>query len=204
MKLRRKVKSDLDAPCFRTTTGRLHKSDFARRFLCAGIFLFFIYQNAGAQLQLRCENLGASGGVVSSSEFTLLEIVGQSYPIETAANADFILHPGFIPCFLFETTTGVEEQLDSTEIPAAFALWQNFPNPFNPSTVIIFQLPVNSRVKLQVFDVNGREVATLVDGEMTVGKHAVAFSPSHSSSGVYFYKLTAGKFSQTRKAVLMK
>jgi hypothetical protein len=180
------------------------KPNFARTFLCAGIFWFFIYQHAEAQYQLLCENLGASGGVVSSSEFTLLEIVGQSYPIETAANADFILHPGFIPCFLFETTTGVEEQLDSAEIPAAFALWQNFPNPFNPSTVIIFQLPVNSRVKLQVFDVNGREVATLVDGEMTAGNHAVIFAPRDLAGGLYFYQLTAGKFSQTRKAVLLK
>jgi hypothetical protein len=59
-------------------------------------------------------------------------------------------------------------------------------------------------VTLKVFDVAGREVATLVEGEMAAGKHAVTFAPSHSASGLYFYKITAGKFSQTRKAVLMK
>jgi len=88
--------------------------------------------------------------------------------------------------------------------PSGFNLSQNYPNPFNPSTVISFQLPVNSQVTLKVFDVNGREVAMLVDGEMTAGKHDVTFAPRDLAGGLFFYKLTAGKFSQTRKAVLMK
>ena len=89
-------------------------------------------------------------------------------------------------------------------LPASFQLAQNFPNPFNPNTVISFQLSVNSHVTLKVFDVNGREVATLVDSEMTAGKHHVTFAPRSATSGLYFYKITTGKFSQTRKAVLMK
>jgi hypothetical protein len=97
--------------------------------------------------------------------------------------------------------TGVEE---TSEAPATFGLWPNYPNPFNPSTVISFQLSVNSHVTLKVFDVNGREVATLVDGEMAAGNHVVTFAPRDLAGGLYFYKLTAGKFSQTRKAVLMK
>jgi hypothetical protein len=78
------------------------------------------------------------------------------------------------------------------------------PNPFNPSTVIRFQLPVRSHVTLRVFNVNGREVATLVDGEMSAGSHAVSFAPRDVAGGIYFYKITAGKFSQIRKAVLLK
>jgi hypothetical protein len=98
--------------------------------------------------------------------------------------------------------TGVQQP--ALETPQSYSLEQNYPNPFNPSTVISFQLPVNSHVTLKVFDVNGREVATLVDGEMAAGKHAVTFVPREATTGLYFYKITAGKFSQTRKAVLMK
>jgi hypothetical protein len=85
-----------------------------------------------------------------------------------------------------------------------FTLSQNYPNPFNPSTTIHFSLPQREHVTLQVFDVNGREVATLVDSEMAAGNQAVTFAPRETTTGLYFYKLTAGKFSQTRKAVLLK
>ncbi|NUM77433.1 T9SS type A sorting domain-containing protein, partial [candidate division KSB1 bacterium] len=99
------------------------------------------------------------------------------------------------------------------ERPAGFALAQNYPNPFsasgtlgNSATVISFQLSVSSHVTLKVFEVNGREVATLVDDEMISGNHAVTFAPQGGdlAGGVYFYQLTAGKLSQTRKALLMK
>lgn len=98
--------------------------------------------------------------------------------------------------------TGVA--LQEHEIPATFTLEQNYPNPFNPSTVISFQLSVNRHVTLKVFDVNGREVATLVDGEMMAGNHIVTFTPHDLAGGFYFYKITAGKFSRIRKAVLVK
>jgi hypothetical protein len=88
--------------------------------------------------------------------------------------------------------------------PGHFQLEQNYPNPFKPSTVISFQLPLNSHVTLKVFEVNGREVATLIEGEMAAGKHHVPFAPRNLASGLYFYELTAGEFSQTRKAVLLR
>jgi len=97
--------------------------------------------------------------------------------------------------------------------PSGFTLAQNYPNPFsplgrgtfgNPSTTIRFSLLQREHVTLKIFDMNGREVATLMDGEMTAGKHAVTFAPRETTTGLYFYKITAGKFSQTRKAVLMK
>lgn len=100
-----------------------------------------------------------------------------------------------------EIAVGVAE----TPVPVRqFELAQNYPNPFNPSTVVSFQLPVNSHVTLKVFDVNGREVATLVDDEMAAGNHAVRFAPQDLAGGIYFYQLTAGKFTQTRKAILVK
>jgi hypothetical protein len=98
------------------------------------------------------------------------------------------------------------EERNSETLPTDFSLSQNYPNPFNPSTMIGFQLPVSSHVTLKVFDVNGREVATLVNGERAAGNHSVTFAPQGGdwAGGIYFYKLTAAKFSQTRKAVLMK
>jgi hypothetical protein len=101
-------------------------------------------------------------------------------------------------------TTGVhDDRFGSAITPENFRLYQNYPNPFNPSTVISFQLSVNSHVTLKVFDVLGREVARLVDKEMAAGDHGVRFAPRDVAGGIYFYKLTAGKFSQTRKLVLM-
>ncbi len=98
--------------------------------------------------------------------------------------------------------TGVAEA--STVRPDRWVLHQNYPNPFNPATTIRFTLPQAGHVTLKVFDVLGREVATLVDEKLAAGDHAVVFEASDLSNGVYFYRLTAGAFTQIRKAVLIK
>ena len=102
-----------------------------------------------------------------------------------------------------DPTVAVEEK-HTDALPTDFSLSQNYPNPFNPSTLVGFHLPVSSHVTLKVFDVNGREVATLVDGNLEAGKHVVTFAPWDFSGGIYFYKITAGKFLQTRKAIMLK
>ena len=85
-----------------------------------------------------------------------------------------------------------------------FALNQNYPNPFNPSTIISFQIPAISNVKLKIYDVLGREVTTLVNKEMKAGSYKVDFNSSGLASGIYFYKITAGNFSEIKKMVLLK
>lgn len=85
-----------------------------------------------------------------------------------------------------------------------FALEQNYPNPFNPTTSISYSLPQNEFVTLKVYDVIGNEVATLVNTLQESGKHVVNFNASNLSSGIYFYKLTAGSFSQINKMLLVK
>ena len=82
--------------------------------------------------------------------------------------------------------------------------FQNYPNPFNPTTAISYQLSAVSHVTLKVYDVLGREVATLVNEKQDAGTHVVTFDGSHLSSGVYFYRITAGTFIATKKLVLMK
>lgn len=89
-------------------------------------------------------------------------------------------------------------------IPTVYALAQNFPNPFNPETVIPFSLPEQADVTLTVFDLTGRAVATLVDGPQSAGNHKVSFNGAELSSGVYFYRLESANFVATRKLVLMK
>jgi hypothetical protein len=89
-------------------------------------------------------------------------------------------------------------------LPKTSELEQNYPNPFNPSTTIRYGLPHNSAVRLTVFNTLGQQVATLVQGEQVAGYHEVRFDGAGLSSGVYFYRLTAGNFVQTRKLILLR
>ena len=90
------------------------------------------------------------------------------------------------------------------QLPTKFSLEQNFPNPFNPMTTIRYQIPELSFVTLKVYDVIGNEVATLINEEKTVGNYQVEFDASSLSSGIYFYRLQAGEFVETKKMILMK
>ncbi|MFZ1080331.1 MAG: Ig-like domain-containing protein [Candidatus Kryptoniota bacterium] len=89
-------------------------------------------------------------------------------------------------------------------IPFSFQLFQNYPNPFNPTTVIRYQVSTVSHATLKVYDILGREVKTLVNGIESPGRYQVEFDGSRLSSGVYFYRLTGGNFTDTKKLVLIK
>ena len=94
--------------------------------------------------------------------------------------------------------------IENVEIPTEYQLLQNFPNPFNPSTIISYQLPARGNVTLKVYDVLGNEVATLVDEYREEGKYEVEFDGRNLASGLFFYKLQAGSFVETKKMVLIK
>jgi len=85
-----------------------------------------------------------------------------------------------------------------------YELAQNYPNPFNPTTTIRYQIPTAEVVSLKVYDVLGKEVATLVSGRQEAGNYAVPFNASGLSSGMYFYRLQAGSFVETKKMMLVK
>ena len=99
---------------------------------------------------------------------------------------------------------------DSTEIiknsvkPTEYTLEQNFPNPFNPVTQIKYSIVDNGIVTLKIYDVLGREIATLVNEEKAAGNYEVRFDASQLSSGIYLYTLQVGNFTQTRKMILLK
>jgi len=101
------------------------------------------------------------------------------------------------------STTPLDIERD-TKIPQAFALQQNYPNPFNPVTVIRYQLPARSEVRLEVYDLSGRQVATLVEAVQPAGSYSVRFDGSTLSSGVYMYRLQAGGAVFTKKLTLIK
>ncbi|MBC8044685.1 MAG: T9SS type A sorting domain-containing protein [Rhizobacter sp.] len=94
--------------------------------------------------------------------------------------------------------------LVAEQMPEQHNLTQNYPNPFNPSTTISYQVPTNEVVKLKVYDVFGREVATLVNESKPAGFYSVVFDASKLSSGTYFYRLTAGNYTQTKRMLLVK
>ena len=89
-------------------------------------------------------------------------------------------------------------------LPARAVLEQNYPNPFNPSTVIRYELAAAGHVRLTVYDALGRSVRTLTDGFQPAGRYAVSFDAGGLSSGVYFYRIQAGEFTQSRRMLLIR
>ncbi len=104
----------------------------------------------------------------------------------------------------FGDTAVVGVQKENTHLPEKYVLHQNYPNPFNPSTTISYSLPTQSQVELKIYDVLGREVATLVNKEQNTGSYQVQFNASNLGSGVYFYQIRAGSFVERKKMILLK
>ena len=104
------------------------------------------------------------------------------------------------------TTTGGITYINkiSSEIPNSYSLSQNYPNPFNPTTVISFRLAVNSFTSIKIYDILGREITTLVNEMLSPGTYEVEWNAGNYSSGVYYYKLSAGEYKETRKMILIK
>ena len=91
-----------------------------------------------------------------------------------------------------------------TEIVTEYALYPAYPNPFNPTTTIEYQVPVSGLVKLSVFDILGGEIGVLVDENKSAGRYKARFDGSNLTAGIYFYRMQAGHFQETRKLVLLK
>jgi endoglucanase len=100
-------------------------------------------------------------------------------------------------------STGINE-LQTKQFPAEYSLTQNYPNPFNPTTVISYQLSAIIYVSFKIYDSLGREIADLVDGTKSAGAYTAVWDAAHEPSGVYFYRLKAGSFSETKKLVLLR
>ena len=120
-------------------------------------------------------------------------------------DADGYILAGTVGGGVFRTTAPVTDvQQTGSVVPLSFSLEQNYPNPFNPRTTIEFSVPQSGNVHLGVFNVLGQEVATLVSEYVQSGKHQASWDATGVASGVYFYRLQAGGFVQSRKLVLLK
>ncbi len=97
---------------------------------------------------------------------------------------------------------------ENNKIPETYSLSQNFPNPFNPSTTIKFTVPKSAnpsdRVTLKVYDMLGKDIATLVNEDLSAGTYQFEWNAANLASGVYFYRLTSGAFTETKKMILSK
>ena len=103
----------------------------------------------------------------------------------------------------YDVTVGILNE-PNVEAPDKFLLYQNYPNPFNPATTIKFALPIEGRVKINVYSILGQLVETLVDKEMKSGNHEVKFNAKHLPSGIYLYRIESSSFTSVKKMVLLK
>ncbi len=117
-----------------------------------------------------------------------------------------VVFAGFGPLGLYADGSAITTEIEpvGNHVPEAYKLEQNYPNPFNPSTTISFSIPKNGLVSLKVYDVLGKEVATLVNTQLNSGQYNVNLNASNLGSGIYFYTLKAGDFVETKKMMLVK
>jgi len=146
------------------------------------------------------EVVGSGGGAASGGGFILEGTVGQ--PVVGVMSGTGGITLGGFWYRPHDIATEVSEA--ENDLPREFALDQNYPNPFNPSTTIQFAVPKPAKVTLRVYDAIGREVVTLVDEVLVAAFHRVSFDGTRFASGVYFYRIQADAFVQTRKLILLK
>lgn len=111
-------------------------------------------------------------------------------------------HPFMVDTIVVGTPTGIDDQPSS--IPDQFELSQNYPNPFNARTAIEYSLPQDSHVRIVIYNLLGQNIKTLVDQSKPAGSHLALWDASNVPTGVYFYRIEAGEFTQTRKMLLAK
>jgi len=155
---------------------------------------------------VHCAGYGDQGTVVE--EFLYSEFAGINLAAVDQLSFTFNQTPVNSPVdyFVNGINTVCEDgfEVGADEQPMAFQLGEAYPNPFNPTTTLSYTLEENGPASLKVFDLSGREVATLVDGMSERGTHRVTFDAGTLPSGVYFYTLQANGQSQTRKMLLVK
>lgn len=160
---------------------------------------------AGLELYLQDRHLGKTIPLTTAAEYSFTMDASEVYKeIETGGQMNPLA--AMIPPARGTSRfvlTGTEYLVDE-ELPSQTALHQNYPNPFNPATIISYELPATGQVRLDVYDMAGRQVATLVNTQMNAGRHQVIFNGANLSSGVYMCRLQAGGQTLTRKLTILK
>lgn len=165
------------------------------------VFLFLPLKDSAAQYQITGATFSGGGGVTSGGDYAVSATIGQP-AAGVATGEEFHAHSGFWNFRETDIVTSIEEQKET--LPDEFRLDQNYPNPFNPATTIAFSLPEDSDVRLVIYDMLGRQVATLVDETKAAGSYDVNFDAGNLASGTYLYRLQAGDNLKTRTMTLVK
>ena len=138
------------------------------------------------------------------TEVTSASLVGKGQAVLIKEDYAYVVTTSSLIIFdVSPFLTGVEDKENSV-LPSSYVLHQNYPNPFNPATTIEYELEKPGWVSLKIYDVNGQEVANLVDGDIGVGVHRVNWTPTGLASGVYYYTISVNEFRHTRKLLFMK
>lgn len=158
-----------------------------------------------SEYRLRASVFSTAGAPGASEHYRTNGSLGQSTPPGVGEDPNGILYAGFWKGFALSAwAVGVEE-----ETPAVSSLSQNYPNPFNPKTLIRYSLSTESSVVIEIFNIKGERVRVLLDGPRPAGPHAVVWNGLNDSgdrlaSGIYFYRLRAGSFTDIKKMVMIK
>ena len=175
------------------------------RILIVGNEAYITYTD---KISLHYGNILKSFSGASGTQWYMLQTVfSNTAPALTFGSSTILYAVGTGGRILKSTNSGgdpIGVQPVNSEVPQNFSLSQNYPNPFNPVTNIEFSLPQSSNINLTVFNAAGKQVAEITNGYYTAGIYKADFDASDLSSGVYFYKLTADKFTETKKMILVK
>ena len=168
------------------------------RFLVCLTLALVLAMPAAGQIQMRRSVLGGGGGVSSGAGNSVNGTLAQAV-VGVVSGAGWLHEIGFWhgP----PISTGVDE---SAGLPTVFNLGQNQPNPFNPTTTIRFAVPEAAQVTIRLFDIRGRLVRNLMNEALEPGYHEFVLRADGLSSGVYFYRMEADDFGDTKKLVLLK
>jgi photosystem II stability/assembly factor-like uncharacterized protein len=153
---------------------------------------------------LRSGDGGLTWALQTTTPFTTRHLYGVSTPIITNGFIVGEIGTHATAAAFMSNMASVGIINHNSEVPEKFNLSQNYPNPFNPATKISFAVPQAQNVKLAVYDMTGKEVALLVNGNLSAGTYEYTYEAKNLNSGVYFYRLTAGNYTETKKMSLIK
>jgi hypothetical protein len=166
-----------------------------RHILILGLLALLPASPALAQLAMPRSVVGSGAGGGAGGGYQINGTVGQA-AIGRLGGPSWLLEAG--------SWSGPPVPTGAETVPGTFWIGQNFPNPFNPTTTIRYSLAKAARVELKLYDPTGRQVALLVDADQAAGIQEVTLRADDLASGVYFYRLIAGDFRETRKMLLLK
>ena len=166
----------------------------------AAALLLLVVTAASQDIRLSPFSFETGFSVMSGSNMQLRATVGEVV-VGITKGSTFAIGSGFLVDSLVGRITIKVIDLGTT--PRVYALMQNFPNPFNPTTTIRYDLPRATKVSLKVYDMLGREVATLAQGLLKAGNYQVQWN-AYVASGIYFYRLQTEEFVETKKMILLK